>query len=140
MQACDKEVRTLFEKGIFKYAMETEVPDNANIPPLMWILSYKFDWSGYLFKHKARIVARVDLEFNQEDTYASTLAAQTFLAVASMAAAFYLEMKQYDAVNDFANAKLLFPAYCRCPKGYEKEGHVMIMLQAINSLQKSPLL
>lgn len=43
MQACDKEVRTLFEKGIFKYAMETEVPDNANIPPLMWILSYKFD-------------------------------------------------------------------------------------------------
>ncbi|KAF5205062.1 Reverse transcriptase domain protein, partial [Thalictrum thalictroides] len=49
-------------------------------------------------------------------------------------------MKQYDAVNAFANAKLPNPIYCQCPEGYERKGYVLKAVQAIYGLQKSPLL
>ena len=139
-QACDKEIGTLFKKSLFDYIDEKDVPDNETILPLMWVLSYKFDQDGYLARHKARLVARGDLEFNQDDTYASTLAAQTFRAMASIAAAFDLEIKQYDAINAFANAKLPHPVYFNCPEGYEKEGKVMKATNAIYGLKNSPLL
>lgn len=85
-------------------------------------------------------MARGDLEFNQDDTYASTLAAQTFRAMASIAAALDLEIKQYDAVNAFANAKLPHPVYFKCPEGYEKNEKIMKATHAIYGLKKSPLL
>lgn len=131
---------TLLEKKMFDYVDKKDVPENEIILRLMWVLSNKFDEDGFLTRHKARLVARGDLEFNQDDTYASTLAAQTFRAMASIAAAFDLEIKQYDAVNAFENAKLPHPVYCKCPEGYEKEGKVMKATHAIYGLQKSLLL
>ena len=125
---------------MFEYIEEKNVPSNENILPLMWVLSYKFNEDGYLERHKARLVARGDLEFNQDDTYASTPAAQTSRVMAAIAAAFDLEIKQYDAVNAFANAKLPNLVYCKCPEGYEKQGYVLKAIQAIYGLQKSPLL
>lgn len=116
------------------------VHEDENYLPLMWVLTYKFDEDGYLDRYKAGIVARGDLEFNQDDTYASTLALQTFRAMATDASPFGLEMKQYDAVSAFANAKLQRPIYCRYPEEYTKEGYVMISRRAIYSIRKSPLL
>jgi hypothetical protein len=51
-------------------------------------------------------VARGDLQYTVEDTYAATLAAQTFRAVMAIVAAFDLETQQYDAINAFANVVL----------------------------------
>lgn len=84
----------------------------------MWVSNYKLDEDGYLERHKARLVARGDLKFKQDDTYSSTLAAQTFRVMMSIAAAFDLDIKQYDAVNAFSNAKLPHPVYCKCAEGY----------------------
>jgi hypothetical protein len=54
-------------------AIEEEL--HEEIVPLMWLFSYKFDEDGYLYKHKARLVVRGDLQDNWGDTYAATLAA-----------------------------------------------------------------
>jgi hypothetical protein len=59
----------------------------------MWVFTYKYDQDGYLLKHKARLVARGDLQYNSEDTYAATLAAQTFRALIGIATAFDLEIQ-----------------------------------------------
>ncbi|KAI6248578.1 hypothetical protein HI914_03537 [Erysiphe necator] len=42
----------------------------------------------------------------------------TFRVMMSIAAAFDLDIKQYDAVNAFSNAKLPHPVYCKCAEGY----------------------
>jgi hypothetical protein len=59
--------------------------------PLMWVFTNKFDKDSYLLKEKARIVARGDLYIIDNNTYATTLAAQTFRAVIALVASFDLE-------------------------------------------------
>jgi hypothetical protein len=109
-KAADKEFRALLEKGTFEYIEKSKV-DNDPLP-LMWVFTYKFDQDGYLLKHKARLVARRDLQYTAEDTYAATLAAQTFRAIMALVAAFDLDTRQYNAVNAFANASLMNPIAC----------------------------
>ena len=117
-KAADKEFNALLEKGTFEYIEKSKVDDEPL--PLMWVFTYKFDQDGYLLKHKARLVARGDLQYTAEDTYAATLAAQTFRAIMAIVAAFGLKTQQYDAVNAFANAILTNPIACLCAKGYER--------------------
>jgi hypothetical protein len=42
---------------------------------LMWVFTYKFDNNGYLIRYKARFYGRGDLQYTEEDTYATTLVA-----------------------------------------------------------------
>ena len=90
----------------------------------MWVFKYKFDSEGYLLKYKARICVRGDLQATAEDTYAATLAVKTFRALMAVAAHFNLEVRQYDAVNAFTNAKLLTKVYCYPPDGFPDEHHI----------------
>ncbi len=73
----------------------------------MWVFTNKFDKNSYLLKEKARIVVRGDLYITDNDTYTTTLAAQTFQAIMVLVAAFDLETRQYDTVNAFTNTQLL---------------------------------
>ena len=98
------------------------------------------DKDGYLLKHKARLVARGDLQYTAEDTYAATLAAQAFRAVMAILAAFDLEARHYDAVNAFANAMLATPIACQCAEGYEREDYILWVLRALYGLKTSPVL
>jgi hypothetical protein len=58
----------------------------------MWVFTYKFDPDGFLIKHKARLCARGDLQETTDETYAATLAAQTFRFMMAIAAYFDLEV------------------------------------------------
>lgn len=62
--------------------------------------------TGYLYKFKARLVVRGDLQTYWEDTYAATLAARHFRALVAIAATFGLLMFQADAANAFLNARV----------------------------------
>jgi hypothetical protein len=72
--AVDVKIKALLIKRTFKY---TSIPKTDNTVPLlvMWVFTYKFNKDGYLLKHKARLVARRDLQTLEEETYAATLAA-----------------------------------------------------------------
>ena len=107
--ATNKEFNTLLAKKTFEYVDEYSEEKPL---PLMWVFKYKFDSDGYLIKYKARLYARGDLQSTDEDTYAATLAAQTFRAMMSLVAAYDLETRQYDAINAFVNALLTKPRIC----------------------------
>ena len=92
-KAADKEFEALLQKGTFEYVEKSKIDSKAQVLLLMWVFTYKFDEDGYFLKHKARLVAQGDLQYTAEDTYAATLAAQTFRAVIAIVAAFDLEIR-----------------------------------------------
>src|SRR5208282_6861606 len=139
-KAADKEFEALLQKETFKYVEKSNINDKLPLLPLMWVFTYKFDQDGFLLKHKARLVARGDLQYTAEDTYAATLAAQTFRAVMAIVGAFDLDIRQYDAVNAFANALLTNPIACQCAEGYDRPGFVLWVLRALYGLKTSPVL
>ena len=80
------------------------------------------------------------MQVTKEETYTATLAARIFRALMAIAAAFDLEIRQYDAVNAFTNAKLSKPIYCYCPEGFDRSGYILEVLMALYGLKISPLL
>jgi hypothetical protein len=106
----------------------------------MWVFTYKFDEDGYLYRFKARLVVRGDLQQPYGDTYAATLAARTFRALVAIANQFGLELLQYDVPNAFLNATLNRKLYAQTPDGFKKDGELLQVLRALYGLKESPLL
>ena len=84
-----KEFNSLIDRGTFEYQEHT----NKKLVPLIWVYANKFDKDGFLTNFKARLVARGNLYKTEEETYAITLAAQTFKAIVALIAAFDLETR-----------------------------------------------
>ncbi|RKF55316.1 hypothetical protein OnM2_090048 [Erysiphe neolycopersici] len=64
----------------------------GHMVPLKWVWTYKFDSEGYLTKFKAQLCVRVDLQLpTLQETYAATLAIETFRAMMALTLAFGLE-------------------------------------------------
>jgi Reverse transcriptase (RNA-dependent DNA polymerase) len=108
----------------------------------MWVFTYKYDDEGYLVKYKARLCARGDQWQTNEDTYAATLALQTFRAILAIAATWDLEIKQYDAINAYVNSDLPTLIACRYPKGVglKDRSKIAIIRRALYGLPISGLL
>jgi Reverse transcriptase (RNA-dependent DNA polymerase) len=137
-QAARAEIQGLEKRGTYKYVQKG--PTTAKALPLLWVFTYKFDSDGYLLKFKARLCVRGDLQVTEQDTYAATLAARTFRALLAIAAAFDLEIRQYDVINAFTNSELNEEIYCQAPEGFDREGHCWLLLRALYGLKQSPLL
>ena len=135
----EKEYNDLKRRGTFKIVLKEEA-SNKQILPLKWVFKYKLDSDGCLQKLKARLCVRGDLQITEEETYAATLAARIFHALMAIAAASDLEIRQYDAINAFTNARLDKPVYCYCPEGFDQNGHILELLMALYGLKISPLL
>jgi hypothetical protein len=109
--------------------------------PLMWVSTYKFDKDGLLYKYKARLVVRGDLQKDWGDRYAATLAAQVFRFLMALAAAFGLKAYQYDAMNAFSNAPLDKSVYLQTPEPYVKQmGELLELKKALYGLKDAHLL
>ena len=72
------------------------------------------------------------------DTYAATLAARSFRALMAITAKFDLETIQLDAINAFANSKLLVLVYIEYPHGFRVYGYCLQLNQALYGLKESP--
>ncbi|KAI0992677.1 hypothetical protein K3495_g15508, partial [Podosphaera aphanis] len=142
-RAAEREYETLQQKETWVYVPENELPQNVDLIPLIWIFSYKFDSDGFLTKFKARLCARGDLQTSEEETYAATLACQSFRAMMAITAAHDLDLRQYDVVNAFVNAPIRGEVYCPTPKGFEKRMNgnrsVLRLQKALYGLKVSPL-
>jgi hypothetical protein len=73
---------------------------------LIWVFKYKFNIDDYLKKFKTRLCVRNDLQWTNQNTYATTFAAKTFRALMIISTAFNLKFWQYDAVNAFVNNEI----------------------------------
>ena len=131
---------TLKQKGTWN-AVKLDLIKGAQVLPVMWVFTYKFDKGGHLLKYKARLVARGDLHINQrEETYAATLAARVFRSLMAIAAHFNLDIHQLDAINAFINIELDEVVHIAYPDGFEDHGHVLYLKRALYGLPRSPLL
>jgi hypothetical protein len=137
--AAEKEIATLERKHTYKFVPQ-ELVLTKQILPLTWVFKYKFDTEGFLVKLKARICVRGDLQTTEKDTYAATLTARIFRALISLATAFDMELRQYDAVNAFTNADLDEEVFCHPPEGFENPGYVILLQKALYGLKRSPTL
>ena len=138
LAAASKEYTDLKRRNTFRHIPKTSATKTL---PLLWVFTYKFDTNGYLDKFKARLCVRGDLQQPVRlDTYAATLAARAFRALMAIAAAFDLEIFQYDAVNAFTNSTLDETVYCECPQGFEQSDQFLLLLRALYGLRRSPLL
>jgi hypothetical protein len=77
-KASRKEIDGFIQRSCFRRAARASKLVDAEILPLMWVFTYKFDKDRYLYKFKARMVVRGDLQQDYGDTYAATLAAKIF--------------------------------------------------------------
>jgi hypothetical protein len=140
-KAMDVEFDNCWQKGCFAQTPATSLTADAEVLPLMWVYTYKFDQDGYLYKFKARLVVRGDLQAEWGDTYAATLAARVFRGLIALAAAFDLLMFQYDALNAFLNARVNRKLFCYTPEGFTKQyGELLLILRALYGLKEAPLL
>lgn len=95
--------------------------------------------------HKARIVVlgymqKFGLDFFE--TYAPVVRFETLRVVLLVAAVLRLEVRQYDFVTAFLNAKLGVRIYIEQPEGYRvrgKEDHVCLLLKSLYGLRQAPL-
>ena len=65
------------------------------------------------------------------------MAGRSFKTLIAIAAKFDLELKQYDVINAFVNAKLTKDVYMRMPLGYRKPDIMVKLLRALYGLRKS---
>lgn len=142
-RAAEKEYSTLEQKETWIQVDKSSVPEDSIIIPLIWIFSYKFDSEGILTKFKARLCARGDLQLTDEDTYAATLASQSFRALMAITAAHDLEIRQYDVVNAFVNAPIRGEIFCHTPQGFDNEMNnnkaILKLKRALYGLKSSPV-
>ena len=138
IEAAKIEYGDLWRRGTFEKMPKT--PAIKTIPT-MWVFTYKYDTNGFLLKYKARLVVRGHLQTSTfRDTYAATLAGQTFRALMALVAAFDREAFQLDAVNAFTNSPLDETVHIDMPEGYESPGFCLNLLKALYGLRRSPLL
>lgn len=137
-EAASHEITTLDKMGTFHTVAR---PLNAQILPLKWVFTYKFDSDGYLIKAKARLCVRGDLQaISAEEKRAATLAARTARAVFALVCAFDLDTRQKDAINAFLNSYLDEEVYTCMPEGFGATGKCWKLSRALYGLRRSPRL
>jgi hypothetical protein len=69
--------------------------DDYKLISLKWVFIFKSDSNDFLFKYKARIVIRNDLqkENNAQNVYAATFASKIFYIMMTLIADFHLKIK-----------------------------------------------
>jgi hypothetical protein len=79
--------------------------DDYKLISLKWIFIYKSDSNDFLFKYKARIVIRDDLQKinNVQNVYTATFALKIFRMMMTLIVDFHFKIRQLDAVNVFLN-------------------------------------
>ena len=118
--AMRKEYHAVADRGTF--VIEPR-PYRHQVLPLIWVFTYKFNMDSYLLKYKAQLCVQGDLQQQTiHDTYAATLAARSFRAVAALIAVFDLDAIQLDAINAFINSLLDEVVYCELPPGFQIPG------------------
>jgi hypothetical protein len=116
--------------------------DDYKLISLKWIFIYKFDSNDFLFKYKARIVIRDDLQKvnNAQNVYVATFASKIFRMIMTLIVDFHLKIKQLNAVNVFLNIFNDEKIYYHMLNEYKNLKKILKLLRALYDQKKSFLL
>jgi hypothetical protein len=109
---------------------------------LKWIFIYKSDSNDFLFKYKARIVIRDDLQKvnNVQNVYAATFALKIFRMMMIFFVDFHFKIRQLNVVNVFLNVFNDEKIYCHMSNEYKNLKKILKLLRALYEQKKSSLL
>lgn len=140
--AMEEEINSLIAHETF-----TIVPRNAAgdepIIPLKWVFDNKTDGHGNIIQHKARIVARGDIQERvggYGETYAPVLKSTSRNILLSLAAHFDWEVRQADFRGAYLNGVLEQPVYAEQPEGFDtettpRETHILRLSKGLYGLK-----
>jgi hypothetical protein len=116
--------------------------DDYKLISLKWVFIYKSDSNDFLFKYKARIVIRDDLQKvnNAQNVSAATLASKIFRMMMTLIADFHFKIRQLNAVNVFLNVFNDEKIYCHLSNEYKQFKKILKLLRALYDQRKSLLL
>jgi hypothetical protein len=116
--------------------------DDYKLISLKWIFTYKSDFDDFLFKYKARIVIRDDLQKvnNAQNVYVATFASKIFRMMMTFVVDFHLKIKQLNVVNVFLNVFNDEKIYCHMSNEYKQFKKILKLLWALYDQRKSFLL
>jgi hypothetical protein len=108
---------------------------------LKWIFTYKSDFDDFLFKYKARIVIRDNLQKvnNAQNVYVATLASKIFRMIMTFVVDFHFKIKQLNVVNVFLNVFNDEKIYCHMSNEYKQLKKILKLLRALYDQRKSSL-
>lgn len=140
-QACDKEMKAMHEKNVWKLVNR---PPNVNVIRGLWLFRKKPTHDERIFKHKARFVAMGNTQVSGEDyfeTFAPTGKPSSLQLIIAIAVLNGWEVHQMDAVTTFLNSDLNETIYVEHPQGYVEEGQenqVCKLLKSLYGLKQAP--
>jgi hypothetical protein len=116
--------------------------DDYKLISLKWVFTYKSDSNDFLFKYKARIVIRDDLQKvnNVQNVYAATLALKIFRMMMTFVVDFHFKIKQLNAVNVFLNVFNDEKIFCHMSNEYKQFKKILKLLRALYDQRKFSLL
>jgi hypothetical protein len=116
--------------------------DDYKLISLKWVFICKSDSNDFLFKYKARIVIRDDLQKvnNAQNVYVATFASKIFRMMMIFVADFYLKIRQLNVVNVFLNVFNDEKIYCHMSNEYKQFKKILKLLRALYNQRKSFLL
>jgi hypothetical protein len=151
LRAVKKEIKKLLDKNTWIVIKRLDIPRRITkwkTIPLKWVFDYKFDENNKLLSHKARLVARGDMQRDinpYQDVYAATVTSRHFRAMTAKIAHEDLEAESFDAINAYLNAGLSDGEefYVTPPQGWEwllddvDEGDLLLLQRALYGLRVS---
>ena len=138
-RAMDDEMQSLEKNGTWKLVPR---PKGRNLVSSKWIFKSKTNPDGSLDRRKARLVAR---GFSQTrgldyfETFSPVVRYESVRCVLSLAAAWNMEIKQFDVKTAFLNGELDEEVFMEQPEGYQDGSDRVCKLQrSIYGLKQSP--
>jgi hypothetical protein len=106
---------------------------------LKWVFIYKSDSNDFLFKYKARIVIRDDLQKidNAQNVYAATFALKIFRMMMTLIVDFHFKIKWLNVVNVFLNVFNDEKIYCYMSNEYKQFKKILKLFRALYDQRKS---
>jgi hypothetical protein len=116
--------------------------DDYKLISLKWVFIYKSDSNDFLFKYKARIMIRDNLQKinNVQNVYAATFASKIFRMMMTLIADFHFKIRQLNAVNVFLNVFNDEKIYCHMSNEYKNFKKILKLILALYEQKKSLLL
>jgi hypothetical protein len=113
--------------------------DDYKLISLKWIFIFKSDSNDFLFKYKARIVIRDDLQKinNVQNVYVTTFASKIFCMMMTLIVDFHLKIKQLNVVNVFLNVFNDEKIYYHMSNEYKSFKKILKLLRALYEQKKS---
>ena len=117
-----QEIESLEKVGQMEVINRNEVPETEKIVPVHEIYVVKVDSVTGQERFKTRIVARGDLQSNDElDIYAPVLGQDALRILFMVAASQRLKLCQCDISTAFLYGRLEKPVYLELPEGHQKK-------------------